>query len=347
MSNKARFFRKINVSQNIATVVISSLLLFFGFSGLDKILKYVKWIAPNATLDMVELAFNLTVFLLFVVGILHLVFRFSEKQGSAERAVAALASLHNEIEDVISSKGNLVISDVSKKVEYVRSKYETISEGIPANSDREFRRAKDDLRSDEPRTAYFQVSPQDLFNVEKQEAIVSSIVLGSRANLDALEALRKLGPGYYLGGGLMRNAVWDFLHGYNSATPTDDVDVVYFNDLDKEKRHDEELEAKLSREIPNFRWSVKNQARMHTFNNEEAYADLNEAIEKWPETATAFVVRLKTDGKLEYISPHGFDDLLRLIVRNTPAFETRKGRVATRISGKKWAETWPKLKVMI
>src|SRR5258708_2910275 len=46
MSNKARRYRNINAAQNIATVAVSSLLLFFGFSGLEKIRTYVSWIFP-------------------------------------------------------------------------------------------------------------------------------------------------------------------------------------------------------------------------------------------------------------------------------------------------------------
>ena len=347
MSNKARRYGTINAAQNFATVAVSSILLFVGFSGIDKIHKYVSWFYKDVTLDVVELVFNLIVFLLFVIGTLHLVFRFSDKQSRAERAVASLASLGNEIEDTISSRGNLVIVESSDRINQIRGRYESITENLPANTDREFLNAKRDILRKEDKKTRFHVTPQQIFDPSEQERIVATIILGSRANLDALQALRAEGNYLYLGGGLVRNAVWDYLHGYKSPTVADDVDVVYFNTLDTEKRHDQNIEENLSKRIPNVRWSVKNQARMHNFNNEEQYESLFKAVERWPETATAFAVRLDTSGRLEIIAPHGFDDLLRLVVRNTPAFKDRLDRIRTRCTEKRWLTIWPRLRLII
>ncbi|MCQ4634973.1 nucleotidyltransferase family protein [Shinella sp. CPCC 100929] len=344
MSNKARRYQKINAAQNIATVVVSSFLLFFGFSGIDKIQKYASWISP-VSIDVTELFFNLSMFLLFLIGTLHLVFRFPDKQSQSEKAVASLASLVNEISDTITTRGNLVASDEPSKIELVRTRYEAIAENIPANSDKEFIRAKRDLAKKEQRKPHLQVRPQQLFDPIQQERIVASIVLGSRTMVDVLIALRETNEGLYLGGGLVRNAVWDYLHGYASPTAVDDVDVAYFNGLDAEKRHDEDLEKKLLVRIPNVHWSVKNQARMNLVNGEAAYASLENAISRWPETATAFVVRLKPTGKLEFIAPYGFDDLLRLTVTNTPAFANRVDVIKKRIDQKKWRILWPRLRI--
>jgi uncharacterized protein len=226
MSNKARRYRAINAVQNIATVVVSSLLLFVGFSGLDKIRIYASWLYP-ASKDATELGFNLLVFLLFVIGILHLVFRFPQKQSVAEKSVASLAALGNEIEDMVTSRGNLVISAEPAKVDLIRTRYEAIAENSPPNSDREFIRAKRDLAQKNSRKPTLFISPQQLFDATDQERIVSSIALGSRAIVDILFALRETNPSLYLGGGLIRNAVWDHLHGYVSPTPVDDIDVIY------------------------------------------------------------------------------------------------------------------------
>ncbi|WP_186464911.1 nucleotidyltransferase family protein [Azospirillum brasilense] len=346
MSNKAKTYRAINAAQNVATVAVSSLLLFFGFSGLDKVQKYVSWVHPISA-DATEFGFNLFVFLLFVVGVLHLVFRFSEKQSRAEAAVASLANLANEIEDMITSRGNLIISQEHARVDTIRSRYEAIAENIPANSDKEFIRAKRDLALKEARKPKIHLSPQQIFDPAQQEVIVSSIVLGSRAIVDILIALRDTSQDLYLGGGLIRNAVWDYLHGYTAPTPVDDVDVIYYNRFDHEKRHDEEIAKKLTALIPNVHWSVKNQARMHTNNSEAQYASLEEAIQRWPETATAVVVRIDSNGKLRFVSPHGFDDLLRLIVTNTPAFTGRINIIKRRIAEKRWLQIWPYLRICL
>ncbi|MGO4138492.1 nucleotidyltransferase family protein [Rhizobium brockwellii] len=346
MSNKARRYQKINAAQNIATVVVSSLLLFFGFSGIEKIQKYLSWIG-SVSIDVTELVFNVSMFLLFLIGTLHLVFRFPDKQSQSEKAVASLASLINEISDTVSTRGNLVVSDEPSKIELIRTRYEAIAENIPANSDKEFIRAKRDLAKKEQRKTHLQVRPQQLFDPAQQERIVASIVLGSRTMVDILIALRETNEALYLGGGLVRNGVWDYLHGYASPTAVDDVDVAYFNGLDVEKRHDEDIEKKLSGRIPNARWSVKNQARMHLVNCEAAYASLENAISHWPETATAIVVRLTPTGKLEFIAPYGFDDLLRLNVTNTPAFANRVDVIKERIDQKNWLVLWPRLRVSL
>ena len=115
MSNKARTYRKISAAQNIATVIVSALLLFVGFSGIDKITTYVSWIHPTSR-EVTELGFNLLVFALFVIGILYLVFRFADKQASADRAVALLASLGNEIEDHLSFLGNVLNVELRAKL---------------------------------------------------------------------------------------------------------------------------------------------------------------------------------------------------------------------------------------
>ena len=346
MSNKARSYRYINAIQNILTVSVSSLLAFFGFSGLDKITQYISAIYP-LTKDRVEFGFNGLVFCLFVIGILHLVFHFPQKQASADKAVASLAALGNEIEDMVSSKGNLVISDKSERVDLIRARYEAIAENAPSNSDRELDKARTDIAKKETRKISYNVKPQHLFDPEKQGQIVSSIALGSRYIVDVLIALRDTDQGLWLGGGLIRNAVWDYLHGYPSPTPVEDVDVIFFDKSDRRKQRDRELDTALGTMIPNVRWSVKNQARMHTANGEPAYKTLDEAISKWPETATAFIVRLDNDGRLHFVVPFGFDDLFRLVITNTPAFDTRQHVIHERVAKKNWKHIWPGLKVFL
>lgn len=346
MSNKARRLRAINAAQNIATVAVSSLLLFVGFSGLDKITKYISWVHP-VTRDGAELAFNMLVFALFVVGVLHLVFRFPEKQASSEKGVAALAALANEIEDTVSSKGNLVMSEGSAKLDLVRTRYEAIAEGLPANSDSEFLRAKRDLATKESRRPTISISPQQLFDHKQQQRIVSSIALGSRSVVDALVALRSTDRSLYLGGGIIRNAVWDHLHGYGSPTPTDDVDVIRYDANEREKRQDEAIQTRLAALVPNAKWSVKNQARMHVANHEAAYSSIEDAISRWPETATAFIARLDPAGRIEFVAPYGFDDLLRLLITNTPPFADRVRIIHERVAEKQWQRLWPRLRLVL
>ena len=83
---------------------------------------------------------------------------------------------------------------------------------------------------------------------------------------------------------------------------------------------------------------------MHEINLDAPYASLEDAVSKWPETATAMVARLRANGEIEVVAPHGFDDLFRLVVSPTPHFLTRLERYRNRVIQKKWREHWPRLR---
>ena len=167
MARKARFYRRINDAQNILTVVVTSLLLFMGFSGLPKIQEYISLIYPASPIGA-ELSFNVSLFLLFVIGVLHLVFRFPEKQSTSEKGIASLAALANEIDDTITSRGNLVISEDSAKVSLTRIRYEAIAENLPANSEREYIRAKNDIAKKSTKKPSQVSGTRDSNNVESE-----------------------------------------------------------------------------------------------------------------------------------------------------------------------------------
>ena len=185
-----------------------------------------------------------------------------------------------------------------------------------------------------------------MFDESRQQAVIESLVRRSEEMMRILQILRRTDAKLYLGGGILRNKVWDYLHGYQSPTPIEDVDVIYFDKLSASKEHDADLELRLTQEIPNFRWSVKNQARMHNTNGDEPYQSIEDAVSKWPETATAFVFRFTHEGQLDFVTPFGFSDLFRLIVAPTPHFETQGARFRSRVDKKGWKRTWPKLRVI-
>tara|TARA_R110001606_G_scaffold397010_2_gene572342 strand:+ start:6054 stop:7151 length:1098 start_codon:yes stop_codon:yes gene_type:complete len=343
MSNKAYFFRKVNAIQNLATVVVSSFLLFIGFSGTKTIHENLSKII-EIELTSVEFGFNLFVFFIFLLAILHLVFHFGKKQSDAERAIVFLTNLINQIEDMLSSeqRGKLIISNL--EVEMIRHKYESVVQSIPANTDKEFIKAKKDYKIQERKKNKLSLTGQEVFIDSENERVFLALIKQSSLIMDILKILRDVDSGLYLGGGVVRNSVWDFLHGYPRSTPVDDVDVVYFNKLNSSKVHDTKLESILESHASNLKWSVKNQARMNIFNNECEYFTMEDAVSKWPETATSIVIRLDESGRIIIIKPHGLSDLFRLIVRPTPHFSDKKQRIVDRMTTRKWLSIWPKLK---
>lgn len=153
----------------------------------------------------------------------------------------------------------------------------------------------------------------------------------------------------WVGAGFVRNKVWDHLHGYDSPTPLNDVDVAYFDPGDAFQASDERLERCLMQHLPGVPWEVKNQARMHCLNDEPPYLSSEDAISRWPETATATALSLGPNGELRLLAPHGLGDLLGLRVAPTPHFLSVPGKLRIfddRVARKRWTEIWPKLAIV-
>lgn len=341
MSNKARRYGRLNTAMKIVTVFISSLLTFMGFTGIDNLSNYLSWFV-SLTQEQVQLVFNLGVLGLFIVVILYLVFRFSEREAEASKAIVSITHLKNSVDDLLlKTERGRHVTEVD--LQLVSDKYEMLIEVLPSNSDREYKKALREVPVKQVAKLTLQLAAQDLFIPRHQEEVLREIILKSDSIMQVLETLRTTDERLYLGGGVVRNAVWDYLHGYPSPTPPDDVDVTYFDSARTDKSEDKELERKLAQADPNVTWSVKNQARMHLVNAESAYSSLEDAISKWPETATAILVRKSHGGSIEIIAPCGLDDLFRMVVRPTPHFKAKLDRYQDRLEKKRWERHWPRL----
>ncbi|WP_428483508.1 nucleotidyltransferase family protein [Rhodopila sp.] len=153
-------------------------------------------------------------------------------------------------------------------------------------------------------------------------------------------------PDCWIGAGFIRNAVWNHLHGSLAPHYTGDVDVLWFDPERTDPSEDRRLEAALRTQAPPIGWSVKNQARMHTRNNDPPYASTVDAMLGWPETATAVAARRTRQAAWEIAAPFGLEDLFALVLRPTPRFAGEKRTVfLDRIQSKRWLETWPLLRL--
>jgi uncharacterized protein len=147
----------------------------------------------------------------------------------------------------------------------------------------------------------------------------------------------------WVGAGLIRNAVWNHLHGRSVELLLDsDVDVVYWDPGNADPERDIAIERRLCEEYADIPWSVHNQARMHERNGDAPYRNIEDAIRCWPETATAIAARL-SGTRVEVLAQHGVQDLVNLIVRPTPAIAQKQSIYSGRISSKDWARRWPGL----
>jgi hypothetical protein len=201
------------------------------------------------------------------------------------------------------------------------------------------------VRPDEPATLNDHESRSDGHAWLMQTTMdVVNFVAAQPVLMAPLRAVATLAlPDCWIGGGVIRNAVWDHLHGHpvRIAAGTD-VDVVYFDPQSASAERDLQIEWRLSASWPGIPWSVRNQARMHERNGDAPYLSTEDACRRWPETATAIAARL-WDGQVQVIAPHGVDDLVRLIVRPTPAFDRKMQVYEARLATKDWSRRWPRL----
>ena len=151
---------------------------------------------------------------------------------------------------------------------------------------------------------------------------------------------------WVIGAGFVRNKVWDHLSGKKAVgVDTPDVDLVYYDPEGNDEKADEELSKELL-ERTGFNWEIVNEAYAHKWHGIVPYESTEDAISKWPETATAIGVTLADSGQLRLIAPYGIDDLVNFIVRPTPIFLNSIDVLEERVRKKQWLEKWPEIKIV-
>jgi uncharacterized protein len=179
-----------------------------------------------------------------------------------------------------------------------------------------------------------------------QEALIREWIADDPVRMRALRLARELDlPDWYIGAGFVRNLVWDKLHAYQTATPLDDIDLIYFDPDRTSREHDRHLEARLAELDHTLPWSVHNQARMHEHNGDRPYQSALDAIGFWVEQETAVAVRLDHQDHIEVVSAFGLESLFDK--RITPNRNKRNSAVefSLRLARKNWLWIWPELRV--
>jgi uncharacterized protein len=182
---------------------------------------------------------------------------------------------------------------------------------------------------------------------------LESLVRSTPWLLEALRAARDVDPPDWLvGGGVLRDLVWDRLHGQSRPAPPRDVDLAFFDPTRLDRARDAEVEQALAARLPGVPWDAKNQAAVHTWYGRVfggRVAPLRSAadgVATWPETATAVAVRLLPDDRLEAVAPCGLDDLFGLVCRRNPRRVT-VDHYHRRLHDKRIAERWPRVEIVL
>lgn len=181
------------------------------------------------------------------------------------------------------------------------------------------------------------VSTARLYGRATDETRLRDAALSCPRLMEELRAVASLGQdGLWLGGGALRNPLWWRLLGHEGEPPPTDLDVLW-HDPSGDPPESAVRDA-LERALPGRDWDAVNQAL-----RPNPAPDLREALARWPETATAVAARL-VRGQIELLAPHGWDDLLALIIRRTPGFP--EAIYAERCKKKRWRERFPEVTVM-
>lgn len=183
------------------------------------------------------------------------------------------------------------------------------------------------------------------------EVKLRSILLADAWFVEVLHAVLDSDlPDWAVGAGVIRNLVWDHLHGFSTPTPVPDVDVAFFDPTDVRRERDEAIEAELRTRLPKVPCQVTNQAGVHLWYEAKfghaipPIRSLEDAISRWPETATSVAVRLLSDDRLLVFAPCGLEDLFNLVLRRNPK-QVGEEYFRYRASTKAIASTWPNVTI--
>lgn len=183
----------------------------------------------------------------------------------------------------------------------------------------------------------------------KNENDVIACIREDQWMMDVLTHVKALNlPDWWVCAGFVRSKIWDVIHNFSERTDLPDVDVIYYDTRNISIEKEKELERQLGIRDPRVPWSVKNQARMHLVNDVPPYKSSEDAMSKYPETATALGVKIDAGGKVLLAAPWGVTDAINGLVEPTPYFNQSEERLhiyRDRVRKKQWHLTWETLKV--
>ncbi|WP_316569555.1 nucleotidyltransferase family protein [Neobacillus sp. YIM B06451] len=185
--------------------------------------------------------------------------------------------------------------------------------------------------------------------VIRTEKDIIQVVERDKWMMDILLAAKSLDlPDWWVCAGFVRSKIWDTLHGFSERTPMPDVDVIYFDKAALDESREKMLEERLKGILPGIPWSVKNEARMHLVNHLPPYLSSEDALSKFPETATALGLKLDDENRVILCAPCGLADVLNLEVRPTAHFLQNPELAPiyeNRMKQKNWKGIWPRITV--
>ena len=120
------------------------------------------------------------------------------------------------------------------------------------------------------------------------------LVHSSSMLMRALRSARAVEPpDWLIGAGVIRDLVWDHLHGFDGTRRPKDIDLVFFDPGSLGSDRERSVLREVTAEAPDICWDVTNQAGVHLWYPQvfgvevQPLASSADGVATWPETATA------------------------------------------------------------
>jgi hypothetical protein len=188
--------------------------------------------------------------------------------------------------------------------------------------------------------------------VDELQLRLIKLVRSSPVSMRALRAARAVdAPDWLIGGAVIRDRVWDHLHGHARAAPSKDVDLMFFDPASPECETESSVLRELTALATDISWDVTNQAQAHLWYPQIYGVELaplrcsGDAVGTWAETATAVAIRLMADDRIHVAAPCGLTDLFGMVCRRNPRVLTSE-QYRQRVARLKVATHWPRVQIL-
>jgi hypothetical protein len=178
------------------------------------------------------------------------------------------------------------------------------------------------------------------------------LVRSSSLMMRALRTARTVGaPDWLIGGALIRDRVWNHLHGRAGCAPGKDVDLSFFEADSPRNDGERRFLGDLTKLAPDISWGVTNQAHVHLWYPRVYGLELPplrcaaDALRTWADTTIAVAVRLMADDRIRVVAPFGLDDLFGLLCRPNPA-ACSEALYSRHIARQRLRARWPRVQIL-
>lgn len=157
---------------------------------------------------------------------------------------------------------------------------------------------------------------------EQNEEFVS-ILKHNKDLMKILDYIYELNlPNFYIAAGSVFQTIWNYYDNKPLNFGIKDIDIIYYDDNDLSKENVKKLEDKITEHFKelNYKFDVKNEARMHLWYKEKLNKNINQyinsedAIDHWIATVHSIGITKENDN-IKVYAPYGLSDIFSRTIR--------------------------------